>query len=242
MADDDRRAAFRTAWTLEGPSVAPSSRFHYRDDDSIRYRSRTVNERMVKTPVKIVEAYRNWVPPVNAAKTVARLVAGVPGRHLAGLESIILTNSSGLRHSRRREKTWANTRKVRVVDCRGLYRQAWKGQPACIELFVDNIVKGRHPVVLRIPMLREMSFAETLYHEIGHHIHLTQAPEYRGREEVAENWERRLRRSYFWRTYWYLLAVLWPIWWMATRMKKCLQPVLTRYRASTPRVPGLVKK
>ena len=191
--------------------MAPSSRFHYWDDDSIWQRSRPVHERMAKTPVKFVEAYRNWAPPVKAAKIVARLVAGVPERHLAGLESIILTNSSGLAHSRRRKKTWADNRKVRIVDCRGLYHQAWKGQPAFIELFVDNILKGTHPVVLRIPMLREVQFAETLYHEIGHHIHTTQVPEYRGREEAAELWERRLRRSYFRRKYWYVLAILWPL-------------------------------
>ena len=173
--------------------------------------------------MKILEAYRNWVPPFNAAETVARLVAGMPEKYLAGLEAIILTNANSLGHSRRRQKTWTRDRKVRIVDCCGLYHQAWKGQPAFIELFVDNILKGKHPVVLRIPMLREVPFAETLYHEIGHHIHTTQVPEHRGREEAAEFWERRLRRSYFWRKYWYVLAIIWPIWWVVTRMKNLLR-------------------
>jgi len=176
----------------------------------------------VKASAKILETYRGWVPPLNAAETVARLVAGIPERYLAGLEAIILTNADGLGHSRRRQKTWARDHKVRIAACRGLYHHAWKGQPACIELFVDNILKRMHPVVLRIPMLREMQFAETLYHEIGHHIHTTQAPECRGREEAAEIWERRLRRSYFWRKYWYVLAILRPMWWVVTRVNNLL--------------------
>jgi hypothetical protein len=36
-----------------------------------------------------------------------------------------------------------------------------------------------------------------LFHEIGHHIHYTLRPEYREREDVADDWGVKLRRNWF---------------------------------------------
>jgi hypothetical protein len=45
---------------------------------------------------------------------------------------------------------------------------------------------------------------EIIFHEIGHHIHATTQPEYREREDVADEWQRRLLRAYLRRHYGYL--------------------------------------
>lgn len=62
-----------------------------------------------------------------------------------------------------------------------------------------------------MPFLRDLFFAPTLFHEIGHHIHKTARPEFREREDVAEDWEGKLSRRYFWRRYWYLMPIIYPV-------------------------------
>jgi hypothetical protein len=51
-----------------------------------------------------------------------------------------------------------------------------------------------------------MVLGEVLFHEIGHHIHYTQAPEFREREDVAEDWKKRLSKIYFRKRYWYFVT------------------------------------
>jgi hypothetical protein len=51
-----------------------------------------------------------------------------------------------------------------------------------------------------------MRFSYTLYHELGHHIHETQRPEYRERENVADTYAFRLLRRY-WLRRWYVLLL-----------------------------------
>ena len=66
-----------------------------------------------------------------------------------------------------------------------------------------------------------MQFSEVLFHEIGHHIHKTQAPEFKEREDVAESWEKRLCKIYFRKRYWYLTPiayVLYPLFWLKKKL------------------------
>jgi hypothetical protein len=58
---------------------------------------------------------------------------------------------------------------------------------------------------MKIAPLRDAVFADVLFHEIGHHIHRTQAREFRGREGVADEWARRVGARYFSRRAWYLI-------------------------------------
>lgn len=57
-------------------------------------------------------------------------------------------------------------------------------------------------------MLRFMRPSDVLYHEIGHHISKVHRPEHASRENVAENWSRKLWRRFIRQRYWYLFPLL----------------------------------
>jgi hypothetical protein len=48
-----------------------------------------------------------------------------------------------------------------------------------------------------IPFIRGACFGLVLFHEIGHHIDETMKPEFREKEDVADDWGRKLMRNYF---------------------------------------------
>ncbi len=157
-----------------------------------------------KPSVIIEEAHRNFKPFVRAQKSIDHLLSGTPHKYLSGLKSIVLTNSDNLNHERKRRKTLWRKRKVAIRESRGLYHQKWQGQAAWIEIFVDNTIRDWPSWTLAFPFFRDFAFAEVLFHEIGHHIHRTQAPEHREREDVAEKWGERLTLYFFRRKYWYI--------------------------------------
>ncbi|MGA8768566.1 MAG: hypothetical protein WB559_16240 [Candidatus Acidiferrales bacterium] len=160
---------------------------------------------------QIVEAYKNYTPPFNAAKTVRRLLRYVPPKYLVGLKTVVLTNQQAMSRDQRRRKLWSRRRKVPMDRVRGTYCAAWKGNPAWIQLFVDKIITTDDLVsriVVRIPLAASVALGEVLYHEIGHHVHKTQRPEYREREDVADDWGRRMSRTFLRARYWYLVPVL----------------------------------
>ncbi len=161
--------------------------------------------------VNVVESYRDWAPPIAVGPVVRRLLKGTPSRFQIALGSVVLTNASGLSHDRRRRKTGSRGHKVAIRDCLGLYHRERRGEPAWIELFLDNILSSWQPSLLRIPLVQEALVGDVLFHELGHHLHATQAPEHREREDVAERWQRKLLRRYAWRCYWYVLPLLYPI-------------------------------
>ena len=112
----------------------------------------------------LVEAYRDFEPPANFKQVVETLLAYVPPKYLAGLKTIILTNSSGLSRERRRQKTWSRNRKVRLSECGGFYSQATRSSPATVSLYVDNIVRDLPRWMSRPPVLRYMVPSDVLYH------------------------------------------------------------------------------
>ncbi|MGA9731859.1 MAG: hypothetical protein WBQ83_14320 [Candidatus Acidiferrales bacterium] len=77
--------------------------------------------------------------------------------------------------------------------------------------YVDNILKGMPGWILKVPMARYPGFGEVLYHEIGHHIHAVHEPVHEGKENVAEDWSKRLGRQFFRAHYWYLVPFRYPI-------------------------------
>jgi len=158
--------------------------------------------------ITIQDAYRDFVPPVNAQRTVDGLLSGIPGKYVSGLKTVVLTNAGGLSHDRRKQKTLSRKRKVLIRESRGLYHQKYHNDPAWIEVFVDNVCQGWPSWLLRIPFFRDLAFADVVFHELGHHIQKTQVPEFKEREDVADKWSKRLNRHYFWRRYWYLMPLL----------------------------------
>ncbi len=51
-------------------------------------------------------------------------------------------------------------------------------------------------------------YGQILYHELGHHVHAV-IPEYREKEDVADDWSVRFSAAYLRRAYWYLFPFLW---------------------------------
>lgn len=92
--------------------------------------------------VIIQDAYRDFVPPVNAQRIVDCLLSEIPVKYVCGIKTVVLTNAGGLSHERRKQKTRSRKRKVLIRESRGLYHQEWHNEPAWIEIFVDNLCQG----------------------------------------------------------------------------------------------------
>jgi hypothetical protein len=159
------------------------------------------------TDVKVIENFRGYEPPVRTVSSVKRLLASVAEEHLHGLGAIVLTNRSSLNHSRRRARSRSRGKKLALDQIRGFYHQARNGESAWIEIFVDGALDGVPKLALLIPVVCEAFLSEVLFHELGHHIHKTGRPEYREREDVADDWKKKLSRAYFRKRYWYLRPV-----------------------------------
>lgn len=177
--------------------------------------------------VIIREAYKDYSPPIRTQRTVDLLLNGIPKKRLNGLHTIVITNSANLSHDTRRGKIKSQGRKVHIVHSNGFYYGKRLGDPAWIQLLLDNILEPWPKCVLRIPFMRDLAVSDTLFHELGHHIHTTQEPQHKEPEGVADTWRKRLQGYYFRRRYWYLMplfAVLWvilrPIYWIIKKHKK----------------------
>lgn len=158
----------------------------------------------------IVESYRDFLPPANFKKDVETLLRYVPSKYLVGLKTIVLTNRAGLTRNKRRQRVWTRNRMVRLADSLGSYSRASRRSPATVWLYVDNICGHEAKWFRWIPLLHYAASANVLYHEIGHHIHAVHRPIHDGREDVAEDWRRKLSRHFYRKHYWYLMPVLYP--------------------------------
>ncbi|MCC6488041.1 MAG: hypothetical protein IT364_11130 [Candidatus Hydrogenedentes bacterium] len=155
--------------------------------------------------VDVVESYRDYTPRRSYTPYVCDLLKCVPKRYLAGLDRVVLTDAAGQPRRERRRKTRSRKRRVPLIEARGFYQRAWRGNRAFIQLYVDRIfhkAENRRTPYERLtapmlwPIIRpafiRVNLAFVLYHEIGHHIHAEQRPEYRERENVANTYRRRL--------------------------------------------------
>jgi hypothetical protein len=169
--------------------------------------------------VEIKECY-SVKPFFNPKASVERLLAGISKEYISGLATVILRDSDSLNHDRRRAKVFRLGKKVRISKCEGVYHEAWKGEPAWIEIFIDNVIpdvkdSALFRLLMRFSFIQDVYLSGALYHEIGHHIHKTQKPEYGEREQIADRWKKRLKKAYIQRRYWYIVPwlriLLWPI-------------------------------
>jgi hypothetical protein len=173
----------------------------------------------------IVESYRDFEPPSNFRQDVETLLRYVPPKYLVGLKTIILTNRAGLTRDKRKQKVWSRNRKLRVADSLGSYSRAQKSSPATVWLYVDNIVRSQDTWWKRAPLLRHLTSGDVLYHEIGHHIHTVHRPIHEGRENVAEDWSRKLKANFLRKHYWYLFPALYVL-------ARTVVPIFKRFKSA----------
>jgi hypothetical protein len=160
---------------------------------------------------QIVENYHDFVPPAGLKRFIDEAMTTVPVNYLVGLKTIVLTNSSALTRDQRRQKIWQRGKTHRLAEARGAYYRATRSRPASVWLYVDNIMRPLGPWFFRVPIVGGIEFAEVLFHEIGHHIHAVHKPVYDGKENVAEDWSKKLLRRFCRRHYWYAVPVLYPL-------------------------------
>ncbi len=171
--------------------------------------------------VIVRESYGSTAPSFDAGLVVRRLLDGIPSKYLIGLKTVVLTDTAELNHAERRKKTQLRGKTIRIRVCRGLYNHASKNAPAWIEIFMDNCARDWPLRLLKVAFFADFALSEILFHEIGHHIHATQAPEFKEREDVAEDWRKRLSKIYFRKRYWYSIPVaymLYPVSWLAKKV------------------------
>jgi hypothetical protein len=179
---------------------------------------------MAEDAIPIYESYGDYKPPRDTVRIVRRFLATVPPEYLRGLGAIVLCSAGSLSRKKRRGKSWSRGKKVALKVAYGTYHQKWHGESARIELYVDNIYKRWPRWVARLPVFSSLLVADTLFHELGHHIHHTILPEFREREEVADEWQKKLMREAVRRRYWYLPPFI-------RLLRRCCLPWLRRYRA-----------
>ncbi len=157
--------------------------------------------------IPIKEFYRGYEPPVNASTTVRRLLEGVPEKYVRGLGSVVVTNLSGQPRRNRLGKTTSRGRRVPQSRVLGRYHRKWKGESPWIELYIDQIFRRLPRWAIWIPFVRDFVLGKTLYHELGHHVHLFIRPEYREKEDVADDWGKKFNAHFARHTYWYLIPI-----------------------------------
>jgi hypothetical protein len=150
--------------------------------------------------IKVREFYNDFVPPRYVLGLIVRMLTSVPAKYTNGLDCVVLTNQSGAPRRKRLGKVTSRKRRPSQDGVLGLYHRAFSGKPAWIELYVDNIAKSvsYHPWV---PLGRTACFGLVLFHEIGHHVHATVRPEYAEKEDVADDWGKKLLGHYFLKRY-----------------------------------------
>jgi hypothetical protein len=149
-------------------------------------------------PKVVTDFTAGYLPPFDVAAKIEKMLDPIPLKYLNGLSEIVLTNTAGLSRKLRRSMTKSRKRKVIATEAAGLYYQEWKGRPAWIKIYVDNTLRNwESGIWLKLGFFREMLLGDVLFHEIGHHIHKTVRPEFREREDVADDWKTKLRRLQF---------------------------------------------
>jgi hypothetical protein len=165
----------------------------------------------LKPVIAIYENYGTYKPSVNARKIVEDLLASVDPDYLQGLGSIAISSQTDLPRKKRRQKFLSRSRKYEMSNVQAYYQRPWKGQPAFIELYVDKILAGVPGFFVRLPMVGFFSIGKVLFHELGHHIHRTKHPEFKEREDVADEWSKKLLKIAVWKRYKYAVPFLHPV-------------------------------
>ncbi|MDA8021287.1 MAG: hypothetical protein MPN21_27955 [Thermoanaerobaculia bacterium] len=146
--------------------------------------------------VKVVCAFGDYKPPRGLPKMIGEAMALVPERYLAGLELILLRDSSSLRPSKAKQSLGRGRRRGPRSRTRGVYIHANKEAGAQIELYIDNIFRGVKRILLYAPGVKATHLVPVLYHEVGHHIHSSRSIP-KNREAVAEEYSEEFSKLYY---------------------------------------------
>lgn len=158
---------------------------------------------------EIHQRYAGYSPPFDVAKVVRELIDVAPEKYLHGLKTILLLDTASLSRRERLGKVWSRKRKRAKSDILGRYHH--NNGAAWIEIRVDTTLeswKGSPGGWFWFPPMRYLCIGNVLYHELGHHIHRTMRPEFRDREDVADDWGVRLSVRFIRKKYWYLAPIL----------------------------------
>ena len=144
------------------------------------------SEDLTTRKVEIRESSNGFVPPKYVYQLVFRMLATVPPKYFNGLGCVVLTNQSGAPRRWRLGKVSSRKRRVPQERVLARYHQKHDGKPAWVELYVDKLVTAisYHPWV---PMGRTAVFAHVLFRELSHHVHTALRPEFREKEDVADD-------------------------------------------------------
>ena len=165
-----------------------------------------------------------WIRP-----TVERLLAFLPESYCHGLGAIVLTRTDISANRARRARANRNGMAL------GRYHAGWKGEPAWIELVVDEIVEQIPTGMTWLQLFRDLVVGRVLFHEIGHHLDATHRSVGRTGEHGAMAWERRLSRQYVQQTYDYLRPLA-PVFVAVARFAKMMAARNRRRRGNGRRV------
>jgi hypothetical protein len=159
--------------------------------------------------VLVQEAYKNYEPPKWIRPTIERLLAALPAAYLSSVQAIVLTDAASLRAGKTQR---VKGRKFDRRASRGFYHPKQAGSAASIHIVVDNVVAAAAvPFLLSFRLFREQLLADVLFHELGHHLDVTVGASAPGGEAAAQDWCRRLNRTYFHRRYWWLRPIAWVL-------------------------------
>src|SRR6185437_4325844 len=159
------------------------------------------------TSVRVTEVLVSYRPGVDCARLTQRLLSTVPDKYLVELESVVLCSLAEQSRSVRIGTLPRRGRRIKRDRVAGLYHYASRGQKAWIQIFVDNI---QFPAwyLSWIGPTSEMAFGSVLYHELGHHAH-TIRPEYREKEDVADQWSDRFLLNHLKKKHRFWYSALW---------------------------------
>ena len=162
---------------------------------------------MADSEIPIVEAYRDYRPPFDTVKLIRQLLGAVPEKYLIGLDCVVLNNEASLSRKDRVGRVWSRKRKVNKSRTLGRYHPEWQGKRPWIEIRVDKTLAAYPSALLWLPPGRYLCLGAVLYHELGHHVHYFIRPEYKEKEDVADDWRNRFMANFLRKKYWY---AVWP--------------------------------
>ena len=162
------------------------------------------------TGIEVREFYNGYSPPRYVLGLVVRLLVSIPAKYTNGLDAVVLTNQSGAPRRERLGKVTSRKHRVTQADVCGRYHAERQGKAAWIEIYVDKIASALR-YAPPVPFGRTLCFGKVLFHEVGHHIHTTVKPEFREKEDVADDWGKKLTRNYLVEHYWYVPKPAWKV-------------------------------